>query len=820
MRILLRDFRFAARGLRKNLGFTSVAVFALALGIGANTAIFSLANAVLLRKMPYQKSGRLVWLAETNPLRGWNRTGVSAPDFLDIQRQNQSFQSMAAFQAANYNITEISPGAAPAERVRAGVVSVNLFDLISAKPDLGRTFLPQEGQPEQNKVTVLSYRFWKSRYNLDAKVLGRTLKLNGEVYTVIGVMPEVFEFPPKASTDALWIPQTFSAEERSDAARGKRYLDVWAELRPGVTVERATAELAAIARHLADEHPVTNGGFSARVGRMSEWYLSNFRRMILLLLAAVGLLLLMACSNVANLLVAKATARQKEVATRLAIGASRLQIIRQLLMESLLLSGLGGIAGLLLAVWGTHVLQTYLPPNSYRVGQIDLDMTVLGFAALISLATGVLFGLIPALGVSRTDLNASLKAGGRHGESGFSHKLRSALVIGEIALSGILLTGAGLLVSSFLRLQRTELGFQTNGLLTFRLNLPEAQYGDAGRIVAFETALLDRLQAIPGVESVAVANDIPLVGADNLGRRFMIEGQPRPGAGREPIAMYFMISPQYFRSLGIRIQRGRAFDGQDMPASLGVAIVDETFVSEYLRGQDPVGKHLRILGPVFGRPDYSGTDVLAIVGVVAATKQFSPADRLFPHIYVPFVQRPWPRLAAAVHARQLTGNFTDNLRQQLREIDSEQPAFSLTTLTEQLNDSLAQNRWNLILMSTIASLAVLLAALGVYGVMAYFVARHTREIGLRMALGAKRSDVVRMVLRQALILATVGLATGLGGAIVLTRAMTSFLYEVKPNDPAVFVAVCLFLLVAAIGASAVPAWRATNVDPIIALRYE
>jgi putative ABC transport system permease protein len=806
-----QDLGYGLRMLWKNPGFTVVAVIALALGIGANSAIFSVVNTVLLRPLPYQDPDRLVMVWEDNTKAGYPRDTPAAANYVDWRDQNQVFEGMAAIADMSFNLT----GTGEPERIDGRRVSANLFPLLGVEPQIGRAFLPEEDQPGGNRVVVMSHGLWQRRFGSDANIKGKSLTLNGESYMVVGVMPPHFQFPN--AENELWVPLALTSEEAAN--RGRHYLQVLARMKPGVSLEQAQTEMTTIAARLQQQYPAQNTDLSAAVMPLREHVAGDIKPALLVLLGAVGFVLLIACANVANLLLARAAVRQKEISIRIALGASRLRLIRQFLTESVLLAALGGVVGLLLSLWGVSLLKAFIPPTIAQAGEVSIDGRVLIFTLLISLLTGLVFGLAPALQASRFNLNETLKEGGRDSASGSrGNRIRDLLVIAEVAVSLILLIGAGLLINSFLRLRNVDPGFRTDKLLTMQVELPAQKYPDQARRSAFYTELTSRIEALPGVNSAAVTNWIPLVRqGDSIG--FSIEGRPdpAPGQGKRPTVVTRVTSPHYFQTMGIQLMQGRVFNEQDKVDSPAVAVINETMARRFWPGEDPVGK--RITPGSLTSPDPD--DWLTIVGVAKDVRQFELVADPKPQMYISYAQAGFfaPRhlvVSTAVEPLSLAAS----VRRTIWEIDKDQPVSNIRTMEDVLSDSIARQRFSMLLLGIFAAVALVLAAVGIYGVMSYSVAQRTREIGIRMALGARRGDVLMLTVGGGLKLVLIGVVIGLVAAFVLTRVMSSLLFGVSATDPTTFVIISLILVSVAVLASYIPARRATKVDPMVALRYE
>jgi predicted permease len=804
---LRQDLRYGARMLMKNRGFTIVAVVALALGIGANSAIFSVVNTVLLRPLPYKDPARLVMVFEDNSRHGFPHDTPAPANYIDWRDQNKVFAGMAAIAELSMNLT----GEGEPERLDGRRVSASLFPILGVEPQLGRWFSPEDDQPGMNHSVILSHALWQRRFGANVGIIGRTITMNGYSFEVVGVMPASFQFPTRE--DQFWIPIAFNQKEA--ARRGSHFLEVVARTKPGVTTEQAQAEMSAIAARLAQAYPEQNTDLGALVVPLHEQVVGKIKPALLVLLGAVGFVLLVACANVANLLLARAAVRQKEIATRVALGASRLRLVRQFLTESLLLSAVGGVVGLLLAVWGVRLLKAFIPENISQAAAITVDVKVLLFTLFISLLTGLVFGLAPATQATKFNLNETLKEGGRDSAAGNrGSRIRGALVISEVALSLVLLIGAGLLINSFMRLRKVDPGFRADHLLTMNVVLPQQKYPDEARRAAFYTELLRRVEALPGVKSAAVSSQIPLTSqGDSVGVVF--EGRPDPAPGQENIIATRVVSPRYFQTMGIQLLRGRPFGEQDRADAPAAAVISEAMARRYFPNEDPTGKRI---SP--GKPE-SPDDWVTIVGVVNDVHQFELDADPKPQMYLTYAQAGFfaPRhlvVGTSVEPRTLASAVRDAVW----GIDKDQPVSNVSTMEDVLSESIARQRFSMILLGVFAAVGLILAAVGLYGVMSYSVAQRRHEIGIRMALGAQSRDVLRLVVGQGLKLVFVGVAVGLVAALALTRVMASLLYGISSTDPATFAVISLVLVGAGVLASYVPARRATKVDPIIALRYE
>ena len=803
----IQDLRYAARMQRKNPAFTIVAIIALALGIGANTAIFSVVNTVLLRPLPYKDPERLVMVWEDASRHGYPRDTPAAANFVDWRDQNTVFEGMAAIADQSFNLT----GAGDPERLKGRLVSANLIALLGVEPQIGRTFTSTEDQPGSNRVVLLSHLLWQRRFGGDSGIVGKPLNLNGETYTVIGVMPPRFQFP--SIDDDIWTPIAFSAE--AAANRDTHYLQVIARLKPGTTLEQAQTEMSTIAARLQQQYPQSNTDLGAAVTSLHEHTVGDIKPALLILLGSVGLVLLIACANVANLLLARAAVRQKEIAVRVALGARRWRLVRQFLTESVLLATLGGVVGLGIAYGGLILLRAFIPENISQAKQVSIDPRVLGFTLLVSTITGLIFGLAPALQAARFNQTETLKEGGRDSATGSSGKrIRGLLVMAEVAVSLVLLIGAGLLINSFLRLRNVDPGFRTDNLLTMKLDLPQPKYEEFARRTAFFTDLLQRVESLPGVKSAAVTSNLPLYRQGNS-ISVSIEGRPAPPPGQELIVVTRMISTGYFDTMSIPLLSGRSFSDQDAATSPRVAVISETMARRFWPGEDPIGKRLGT-GRI-QRPE----DWTQVVGVVKDVRQFELTAEPLPQMYLPYKQRGFFVPEDLVVKTDVdAASMAATVRNAVWEIDKDQPVSNIRTMEEILLESIARQRFSMLLLAIFAAVALTLAAVGIYGVMSYSVAQRTHEIGIRMALGAQTGAVLKLAVGYGLKLVIAGVVIGLIAAFALTRVMSTLLYGVTATDPTTFTLISLLLVGVAALASYIPARRATKVDPIIALRYE
>jgi putative ABC transport system permease protein len=792
--------------LSKSPAFAFVAVLTLGLAIGANTAIFSVVNAVLLRPLPYRHAEQLVRVFGTQPQLA--RAPNSPANFLEWKAENQVFERIATCVGQGFNLT----GTDKPERVIGARVSSDLFELLGVQPALGRDFTAEEDRDGGERVVILSYEFWQRRFGGDQDVVRQTITLGDQPYTIIGVMPRGFGFP--GTRTQIWTPVAFNPAER--ATRDTNYIDVVARMKPGVSLEQAQANMTAVARHQAERYPKTNTGIGAEVVSLQEFTVGDVRPMLIVLFGAVGFVLLIACANVANLVLARAAARHREMAIRGALGASRSRVVRLLLTESVLLAIVGGAFGLLLAIWSLDLLVSLKPANLPRLAEIGVNRTVFLFTAAVSVFTGVLFGLAPAWQVSKSDLNEGLKESGRGGsDAPWRHRVRALLVISEVALSLVLLIGAGLMIRSFARLLAVDPGFKSDHVLTAFVSLPVSKYSKREEQVGFFDRLLERLRNVPGVSAAGVVTDIPLYGGSSTG--FDVEGRPPALPGQRPLTDYRMINSDYFAAMSMRLVKGRAFAGYDTEAAPGVVIINETMAARYFAGEDPIGKRLELSG--------SPKDLREIVGVVADVRNYGVDAEVKPEVYVPFLQSAAGYLSSVTSALTIVVRSTidpsalaQTLREQVQALDKDQPVSEIKTMEWYLADSMAQRRFNMLLLGVFAGLALVLAAVGIYGVIAYTVTQRTHEMGIRIALGARGADILRLVFSNAMATTVVGIVIGLGAALALTRLLQSLLYQVTATDPVVFATIPLLLLAVAAIATYLPARRAMKVNPITALR--
>jgi putative ABC transport system permease protein len=812
MQTFWQDLRYGARMLMKNPGFSLIAALTLTLGIGANTAIFSVINVVLLKPLPYAEPDRLVAVWEVR--HDGRRGSASYPNFADWRAQNQVFERIAIYRDSAMALT----GGGEPTNLRAVITTPDLFPLLNARPQLGRVFLPDE-EKAGSRVVVLGHGAWRKYFGADPNLVGKQIKLNGRDFSVVGVMPAGFNFPVEAEQTDLWVSAAISSErddpkeESLNEQRGAHVYDSIARLKPGVTLAAAQTDLETVMGRLRAQYPDEVGGDHTAMRPYLTDLVGDVERALLVLFAAVGVVLLIACANVASLLLARAIGRQREIAVRAALGASWGRIVRQLLTESLLLAAVGGTVGLLLATWGVDLLKALSPADLPRMHDVRLDGRVLMFTLLVSLLTGLLFGLIPALRAARADLNEALKEGGRGGEGSRRNRLRSALVVAEVASAMTLLVGAGLLINSFVRLQRVNLGFDPHQVLSLRVELPEARYREGRQIINFNQEFLRRVERLPGVRSAAMVFKLPLGGSD-ASNTFEVEGQPSDKSRRLTAGLR-VSTPGYFRTLGIPFVDGRDFSERDEEKSAPVVIINETLAARYFPNQNPIGKHIRPDISLEGAPPWR-----EIVGVVSAVRHGGPGKEPRPEFFLPHTQMPFLTLTTVVRVAGDPLAIVGAARNEVREMDRELPIDSVKTLDQYLTESVAQPRFNTLLLALFAGVAMTLTAVGLYGVMAFSVTARTREIGVRVALGARGPDVLRLVISQGMKLTLIGVAIGMVAALALTRLMKGLLFGVTPTDPATFALIALLLVGVAMLACYLPARRATKVDPMIALRYE
>jgi len=802
-----RDLRYAIRMLGQSPGFTGAAVVALALGIGATTAIFSVVNAVLLRPLPYPDPGRLVLVKEHN--QGVPVGTTSFATYADWEARGQTLERVAAIRSWYPTLT----GQGEPERLQAMRVSASFFGLLGVAPQLGRDFLETEDRPDAWRAIVLSQGLWRRRFGGDPQVIGRRVALSGESFTVVGVMPAEFEEALSANfyePAELWAPLGYGAA-LPYACRTCRHLRVVARLKPGVTLEQAGAEVDAITRGLAREHPQDYAGAGATLLPLQEQFVSSIRPALYLMLGAVGVVLLVACANLANLLLARAARRRREMAVRAALGAGRARLLRQLLTESLLLAVVGAGGGLLLVVWGLDALVALAPSDLPSVVGAQLDTRVLLFTLGLTVLTGLVFGLAPALHASRVDLQSALRDEGRGTTGGGPGRLRGLLVSGELALSLVLLIGAGLLVRSFVRLSQVSPGFDARGLLTMQVSALGPRYEDEARVRAFYEEVLRRVAGLPGVESAAMVSNLPLGGnRDQAGLH--VEGRPLANAAEAPSPERYGVSPDYLRAMRIPLRRGRILSERDGPDAPRVALIGESVARRVFAGEDPLGKSIRL-----GGPDSPTRTIVGVVGDVSHDGLEVAPDL---QIYVPHAQWSVPYMQLVIRAAGDPAALAGAVRRELWAVDPDQPVYRVATMEQLISATVARRRFLTLLLNLFAGVALVMATIGTYGLISYTVAQRAPEFGLRVALGAQPGDIYRLVLRQGARLALAGVGAGLAIALALARVLASLLYGVSATDPLIFGAISLLLLSVALIASYVPARRAAKVDPVVALRQE
>jgi putative ABC transport system permease protein len=808
MNEIIQDLRYGIRLLFKNPAFTLIAVFTLALGIGANTAIFSVVNALLLRPLPYKDADRLVWIWGSNPKNGIPEEVASAPDYADWKKLSESFEDMGAFsRTAQILVTDGEP-----ERLMGGAVTDGFFSTLQAQPILGRVFTPDEDKPGAERRVILSQGLWQRRFGADPEILNKTITLNGNPHVVVGVMGVDFINPRPGDLQPaeFWVPLRLNY---ANAGRRSDFLGVIARLKPQVTQAQAQAEMTKIMSDLEAQYPATNNGWGAKVLTLLERFVGKVSRPLVVLMGAVCFLLLIACANVANLLLVRASTRRKEIAIRAALGAGRTRLARQLLTESLVLSIVGGGLGLLVAVWGVNALVAFLPTNLPRLNEIALDNRVLLFTLGLSLLTSVLFGLLPAIQSSNPDLNDNLKEGGKDvANVASSNRIRNVFAVAEIALALVLLAGAGLMLRSFLKLQEVDPGFNSHNVLALQMQLPSTRYKEGAQIETFTNQLLEKISTTTGVEAVALLSDPPLGGGGNF-LSFTKEGETRsPDDSIQDLEVH-SASHDYFKAMGIPLKRGELYTGRDSLNAPAVAVISETAARRYWGDEDPIGKRITFGGG-------ANATWLKIVGIVGDVRNESLNEPPYPQLYAPFVQQASNSFYLITRSTGEPTTIIPVLRNQIREMDATVPIFNTRTMEQIIADSIAVPRLNAMLIMLFAGLALVLATVGIYGVISYTVSQRNHEIGVRMALGAKSSDILTMVIGQGLKLVGIGIVIGLIAIAGLSSLLTSLLFEVSTTDPLTFALVALILAGVALVACLVPARRAAKTDPIVALRYE
>ncbi|HKG60291.1 MAG TPA: ABC transporter permease [Pyrinomonadaceae bacterium] len=807
MNSIIKDVKFALRGLLKHPAFTAIAVVTLALGIGGSTSIFTVVNAALLRGLPYKSPDRLYHIWEQTPKQEFSKREFSYPDYQDYQ-QNNVFEGIAAYSGGG----AILSGQGDPESLNATRVNAAFFSVLGVDPYLGRTF--QNGEDNQGgpKVTVLTYALWQRRFGADPNIVGRALTINGDSYTVIGVLPASFQFALRPAD--LFLP--YQPTQNQLTRRFMHGTNLIGRLKAGKTADEAQSELNLIAGRIEQQFNDSHAGVKARVVPLQEEIIGNVRPILLVLLGAVGFVLLIACANVASLLLTRSLARQKEVAIRSALGASRWRVIRQLLTESILLSLAGGIAGLLIALWGVPALVAVLPQSQLNampfLKSLNIDASILAFSFGLSLLTGLFFGLAPALQSSKLDLNEALKEGGRQTSAGSGHRLRSAMVVSEIALAVVLLIGAGLMMKSLLRLLQTNIGFQTENLMTMTVILPPSKYTEVNQQINFNDQLRQRVQSLPGVAGAGTVNILPVNSGNTT--RFFIDGDPIPSPGKETEANIRTVSDDYFKTLGVPLLAGRTFDERDTADKPGVVIIGKTIADRMFAGRDPVGMRIKY-SSIQGQPDL-------IVGVVGDVKITGIDEALRPVLYYPFRQSPSTFANLVARTNTDPTALAAAIRGEVRNLEPDAAILNVRTMDEMIAQTPASfmRRFPALLISIFAGIALLLASIGIYGVVSYSVSQQTHYIGVRMALGASPSDILKMILKQGLLLAVLGVGIGVGAAFGLMRLLSTLLFQVSATDASTFAIVTGTLFAVALLACFLPARRATKVDPLVALRYE
>lgn len=814
MDTLIKDLRYGIRSLLKRPVFTLIAVATLALAIGANTAIFSVVNAVLLRPLPFADPDQLVMVWEDASFAGFSRNSPAAANYLDVKNQNKVFQDVAAMDRRTFNLT----GDGEPEKLEAHGVTANFFPMLGVQPALGRWFSNEEDQPGANRVVMVNHSLWQQRYGGAEGIVGRQLLLNGEKYTVVGVMPHGFQF--LNSKVGVWVPIAFTQEGL--ASRGRHYLNVVARTKPGVTFEQANADVRTIFQRIAHNYPEQAGRLAGFAMPLRDELAGDMRRPLLVLVVAVGFVLLIGCANIANLLLSWAASRRREMAVRSALGASRVRLIRQLLIESLLLAICGSAVGLLLATWSFVFLRRLIPDGLALSTTLSLDPRVLVFTLLVTLFTVVIFGLVPAFQASQIDLNEALKqGGGRSGLNAGGNRLRSAMVVAEVALAFVLMVGAGLLIQTFMKLSSQYSALRPESVLTLRTVLSRGKYPEHPQRASFYKQVLDRVQTLPGVVSAGYTTTVPLAikGGTN---GFAIEGrtiEQLTAGGLAYDANHRQVSADYLKTIGIPLQLGRPFSANDNEQSMPVAIVNETMASQYWPGENPLRKRFKL-----GDPADNEVPWITIVGVAGDVRQMGVDEPVKPEMYFPYQQGEASAFYSpqdlAIRTSVEPSSLAAAARNVIHQVDPDQPISNVRTMEEILGEETAARQLGMTLLTIFAGLALLLATLGIYGVLAYFVVLHTQEIGVRMALGAQRTSILKLVLKKGLTLTLLGVAIGLGIAFAMTRLMSSLLFGISTTDPMTYAGITVLLLAVAFIACYLPARRATKVDPMVALNYE
>ncbi len=810
METLLQDIRYGVRMLLKSPAVTAVAIFSLALGISANTVIFSVINTVLLKSLPYTDADGIVLAWGDIPNEGTQRSQVSATDVDDWRNQNSVFEDLATYSSWR----PILSGAGEPERVPAMQVGDGYFKIMKGEPVLGRTFLPEEQEDGKDFVVILGHGLWQRSFGGDPNVIGKTVLLNSRPYTVVGVMPESFRSLPTSLIDERAEFYRPVAEKHDDEERSSRHLRAIARIKPGVPLAQAQAEMNVIAKRLEQEYPRDNTGYGVRLVSLAEDTVGGLRPTLLTLFGAVAFVLLIACANVGNLLLARSAARQKEIAIRSALGAARRRLVRQLLTESVMLALAGGGLGLLFSLWGVGLVESLGSKVNPMLNSILVDLRVLGFTVAISVLTGMVFGLAPALHISKLDLNESLKEGGRSsGEGATRNRLRGALVVSEVAMALVLLISAGLLIKTVIRLRDVNTGFNPENLLTMTVALPNAKYPNAPAWIAFYNQIIERIESLPGVKAAGVTSVLPFSGNFD-GRGLAVETRPKP-RGEEISVDLYIATPGYLRAMGIPLLEGRSLTEQDVEAAQLVALVNKTMAEELWPNDDAIGKRIKFPGS-----DKRPQPWRTVVGVVSDVAQYG-LDRKPPmQLYLPESQFPTSFMTLVVRTGSDPAGMTAAIRNEILAVDKDQAVFKIASMEQLLGDSISLRRFSMLLLIIFAGIALTLAAVGIYGVISYSVSQRSHEIGIRIALGAGRKDILKLVVGQGMTLTLAGVAIGLAAAFGLTRVMAGLLFGVSATDPVTFVLISVVLAGVALGACFVPARRATKVDPMVALRYE
>ena len=804
MRTLWQDIRYGARILLRKRGLTLIAVITLGLGIGANTTMFSVINGMLLRPMPFKDPARIMHLDEKAPKAGFETAGLSLPDFSDWRSRNRSFERMALYEEVSYTLAS-GANTERAERVNGARVTASLFPLLGVEAIQGRHFLEEEDKPGASPAAIISNGLWRRRFGGDPGIIGRAVRMDGGSVTIVGVMPAGFGFPIKAE---IWKPMAAAFDEKD---RGHHFAYGVGRLKPGVTIENARSEIEAISADVAREHPKTNDGFEGVVKPWREAVLEDTGDLLWLLLGVVGFVLLIACANVANLLLTAGASRSGEMALRSALGASRASLMRQMLIESLLLSSAGGALGLIIALWSSAAMSAMIPEAMPAWMEFSIDWRVLSFTLGATTATAILCGVAPGWQATKADLMSVMKDGARGAIGLRKQRVRSLLVIGEVALAMTLLIGAGLMMKSFIRVRQINIGFNPDRVMTAKVALPATQYSAPAQRINFFQRLLERMSATPGVESVALTSSLPLEEEDISGSDFYIEGRPKPkDMSQISIALQSVVSPGYFRTMGMRLIKGRDFNDSDIEGKEKVVIVDETIASRQFVDEEPIGKRLA----------FGDGQLRTIIGVVGAVRHYGLKRDARMHTYQPYQQATGGNMAIVARATVDPASLTGALRDQVAALDNDSPLYSARTMTDVVASAMWDDEYVGLLFGLFAALALCLAAVGIYGVISFAVTQRTHEIGVRMALGARRADVLKLVVRQGMSLALAGIGAGLAASFALTRLMANLLFGVSPSDPLTFGVIASLLGSVALLACYLPARRATKVDPLVALRQE